>query len=102
MCPHIVGGHLDNLFELSINYEKNQIDLILIIYISILMIFIPNKLLKYYFWVCDSICFYLNVAWYKILLIHVFYSNLYIVDGMGECIESLSLSLSLNQTTYLV
>ena len=50
MCPHIVGGHLDNLFELSINYEKNQIDLILYIYIySILMIFIQNKLLKYYF-----------------------------------------------------
>jgi hypothetical protein len=91
MCPHIVGGHLDNLFELSINYEKNQIDLILYIYIySILMIFIQNKLLKYYFWVCDSICFYLNVAWYKILLIHTFYSNLYIVGGMGECIESLS------------
>ena len=35
MCPHIVGGHLDNLFELSINYEKNQIDLILILYIYI-------------------------------------------------------------------
>jgi hypothetical protein len=35
MCPHIVGGHLDNLFELSINYEKNQIDLIIYIYIYI-------------------------------------------------------------------